>query len=103
MNLYLRFSRIAPKFGLSVASCFFFPIIALAQANPQPHPRDAAPEPILKSAVPLDPAALLCQARAKILESTAKLSKYTCVQSVRRSRFEPPARIRGNPCNRLGP
>ncbi|SPF42599.1 conserved hypothetical protein [Candidatus Sulfopaludibacter sp. SbA4] len=36
----------------------------------------------------VDPSALLQQARAKIVESVEKLPKYTCVQTVHRSRFE---------------
>jgi len=35
-----------------------------------------------------DPAALLAEARAKIVTSAGKLTKYTCVQTVHRSRFE---------------
>jgi len=50
-----------------------------------------------------DPATLMRQARAKILESAEKLTKYTCVESVRRWRFESPVQIRGNPCGRLRP
>lgn len=37
---------------------------------------------------PVDPAALLQQARTKILENIRKLPNYTCIQTVRRSRFE---------------
>jgi hypothetical protein len=33
--------------------------------------------------------ALLRQARTKILESVAKLPKYTCIQTIHRSRFDP--------------
>ena len=36
----------------------------------------------------IDPAALLQQARAKILENIRKLPNYTCIQTVRRSQFE---------------
>jgi hypothetical protein len=36
----------------------------------------------------IDPIALLNQARAKIVENIGRLPKYTCVQSVHRSRFE---------------
>jgi hypothetical protein len=33
--------------------------------------------------------ALLPEARTKIVESIAKLPKYTCIQTIRRSRFDP--------------
>jgi hypothetical protein len=36
----------------------------------------------------IDPVALLHQARTKIVENIQRLPKYTCVQTVRRSRFE---------------
>lgn len=36
----------------------------------------------------VDPIALLNQARAKIVENTRRLPRYTCVQTVRRSRFQ---------------
>jgi len=37
----------------------------------------------------IDNDVLLPKARAKVVESIAKLPKYTCVQTVRRSRFDP--------------
>ena len=46
----------------------------------------------------IDPAALLNQARAKIVENTKRLPKYTCVQTVRRSRFEAIPAVRANDC-----
>ncbi len=48
-----------------------------------------------------DPEPLLQQARAKIVENVEKLPKYTCVQTVRRSRFETLSRSRGNPCSHV--
>jgi len=36
----------------------------------------------------IDPMALLNEARAKIVENVKRLPKYTCVQTVHRSRFE---------------
>ena len=33
--------------------------------------------------------ALLREARTKIVESIAKLPRYTCIQTIRRSRFDP--------------
>ena len=46
----------------------------------------------------IDPAALLNQARAKIVENVEKLPKYTCVRTVRRSRFEAVPAVRVSNC-----
>ena len=46
----------------------------------------------------IDPIALLNQARARIVENTKKLPKYTCVQSVQRSRFDAIPAIRVSDC-----
>ena len=46
----------------------------------------------------IDPAALLLQARTKIVEDNHKLTKHTCVQTVRRSRFEALLNGRSTPC-----
>ena len=50
----------------------------------------------------IDPAALLLQARTKIVEDNHKLTKHTCVQTVRRSRFEALLNGRSNPCGHAG-
>ena len=47
----------------------------------------------------IDGVALLNKARAKILENTRRLPKYTCVQSVQRSRFEEPPAIHVKGCD----
>ncbi|HEX8984527.1 MAG TPA: hypothetical protein VF767_03820 [Bryobacteraceae bacterium] len=63
---------------------------------------------ILATAFPLvlrgqvDSAALLQQARTKIVEGNRKLLKHTCVQTVRRSRFEAFSDARTNPCGHVG-
>src|SRR5580658_3404775 len=49
----------------------------------------------------LDPAALLNDARARILENIEKLPKYTCVQTVRRYRYEAIPDVRANGCGDL--
>jgi hypothetical protein len=46
----------------------------------------------------LDHVALLNQARAKVLENLERLPKYTCLQTVRRSRFEAFPTVRANGC-----
>jgi hypothetical protein len=45
----------------------------------------------------IDPVTLLNQARAKVIENIERLPKYTCVQTVHRSRFEnlPAVEVRG--------
>jgi hypothetical protein len=45
----------------------------------------------------IDASALLNQARAKILNNIEKIPKYTCLQTVRRSRYQmiPPVRVTG--------
>jgi hypothetical protein len=59
---------------------------------------------ILGAVVPLalcaeiDPIALLNEARAKIVENTRRLPKYTCVQTVRRSRFDAIPAVRVKDC-----
>jgi len=45
-----------------------------------------------------DPAALLDQARKKIVENIEKLSNYTCVQTVRRSQYQPLSSDRSSAC-----
>jgi hypothetical protein len=51
----------------------------------------------LAASAEIDPAALLNQARAKIVENVEKLPKYTCIQMVHRSRHEafPAVRVSG--------
>jgi hypothetical protein len=49
----------------------------------------------------IDSDALLLKARAKVVESVAKLPKYTCVQTVRRSRFDPFYGSRKKGCNHI--
>ena len=46
----------------------------------------------------IDSLALLNQARAKIVENIERLPKYTCVQTVRRSRFEAIPAVRVSSC-----
>lgn len=46
----------------------------------------------------IDPLALLNQARARIVESIRRLPKYTCVQTVRRFRFQAVAAAKGKGC-----
>lgn len=47
----------------------------------------------------IDSAALLNQARTKIIENIEKLPKYTCIQTVRRSRFEVFSGVRASGCS----
>jgi len=47
----------------------------------------------------VDPVLLLRQARAKIVEHAGRLPKYTCVQSVRRYRFQPVPAVRVSGCD----
>jgi hypothetical protein len=49
----------------------------------------------------IDNDALLLKARAKVVESVRKLPKYTCVQTVRRSRFDPFYGSRKKGCSHL--
>jgi hypothetical protein len=48
-----------------------------------------------------DPAVLLREARVKIVGEAEKLARYTCVETVQRSRFEPLTGERGGRCNLL--
>jgi hypothetical protein len=47
----------------------------------------------------VDPTALLNQARAKIVENIERLPKYTCVQTVRRYRYQAVPAVRVNGCD----
>ncbi|MGA2741304.1 MAG: hypothetical protein ABSG65_28180 [Bryobacteraceae bacterium] len=49
----------------------------------------------------IDPVALLNQARAKIVENNRRLPKYTCVQTVHRSRFEAIPSVQASGCGYL--
>ncbi|MGD0365561.1 MAG: hypothetical protein ABSC93_32155 [Bryobacteraceae bacterium] len=50
----------------------------------------------------VDPIALLNQARARIVENTRRLPRYTCIQTVRRSRFQAIPAVQPNGCAEAG-
>ena len=50
----------------------------------------------------VDPIALLNQVRAKIVENTRRLPRYTCIQTVRRSRFQAIPAVQPSGCAESG-